>query len=477
MSNHTDILHHLQSWRIRIALVIGCLLISGVSAFAGIALELKAPKNVYLLDEPIYATVTLHNTGKTDAKVFRFLELGHFMLSVLITSPDGETYRLNSIAQYGMMPGGMEGGLIRLYPDKSFGTMLEIMNWSVTRYDPDTFEEYGIDPALKSKPSLGHPIKSSPRKSDPKAKGMMRKTAERHIQKAFEKPGKYIIRCRYSTNGELRLDPTPVYSNRLIVRIDAPKGDDLLVHKRLLQGSEKLPFGVWSIGHERIPLYEELLAEYPKSAYAVHIKYHLAESLESHAEIRLRGTESCYSTFKKSAEICSQAADESIGSPMSPYFMRIAGRTFAKIGDNEKATALMIASFTSKDSTEQDRLEILSWLKHIESGMFHRESGIVKYASDYIVWVPFESFTSSMGYMVKAPSEPIYLFYANLVAVLDASKGTLTINDNEPVKVRVRINGGRVLVAPEVIGRLMAAKYGKEGSRSFKYLIEGPKLP
>ena len=263
----------------------------------------------------------------------------------------------------------------------------------------------------------------------------------------------------------------------MIVRTDAPKGDDLLVHKRLLEGSEKLPFGVWSTRHERIPLYEELLRKYPKSAYAVHIKYHLAESLESHAEIRLRGTESCYSTLKKSAEICSQAADESVGSPMSPYLMRTAGRTFAKIGDNERATALMIASFTSKDSTEQDRSEILSWLQFVENGLFHKESGIVKYASDYTVWVPFESFASSMGYMVKAPGGPIQLFYANLVAVLDASKGTLTFDDRDPVKVRVRVDGGRVLAAPEVIGRLMAAKYGKEGSTSFKHLIDGPKLP
>ena len=467
----------------RIALVIGFLLISGVSASAGIALELKAPKSVYLLEEPIYATVTLHNTGKTDAKVFRYLELGFNMLSFLITSPDGETYRLDPIGQYGLMPGSMEGGLIRLYPDKSFGTMLEIMNRDIRRNQDEYLLDGGRAHAGFNIPGLRDDLfgylyreGSWPPEFMPNINTAKRKAAS-ISRMTFEKPGKYVIRCRYTTNGELRLDPAPVYSNKLIVRIDAPKGDDLLVHKRLLQGSGKLPFGVWSTRHERIPLYEELLGKYPKSAYAVHIKYHLAESSHVYGLVQLRGKETSYPTLKKAAELLSQAADQSVGSPMSPYARRQAGRAFAEIGDNEKTTALMIASFTSKDSTEQDHMEILSWIRFIENGMYHTVSGIVKYESDYTVWVPFESFATSIGYMVKAPGGPVSLFYANLVAVLDASKGTLTINDNEPVNVRVRIDGGRVLVAPAVIGRLMAAKYGKEGGRSFKYLIDGPKLP
>ncbi|MHB1456234.1 MAG: tetratricopeptide repeat protein [Armatimonadota bacterium] len=483
MSNQTDILHHLRSWQIRAALVIGCLLMSGVSAYAGIALELKTPRSVYLLDEPIYATVTLHNTGKTDAKVFRHLELGDFVLSVYITSPDGETYQINPMVHIRMTREGMENGIIRLYPDKSFGTMLEIMNRDIRRNQDEYLLDGGRAHAGFNIRGLRDDLFGNLYREGfwtpefmPSINAAKRKAAS-IPRMTFEKPGRYVIRCKYSTNGELRLDPTPVYSNRLIVRIDAPKGDDLLVHKRLLEGSDKLSFGVWDTRHERIPLYEELLEKYPKSAYAVHIKYRLAESCHGYGLVQLRGKETSYPILKKAAELFSQAADESVGSPMSPYIMRIAGRAFAEIGDNEKATALMIASFTSKDSTEQDHMEILSWIRFIENGMYHSVSGTVKYASDYTVWVPLESFASLIGYMVKTPGESIYLFYANLVAVLDASKGTLSINDNEPVKVRVRIDGGRVLVAPEVIGRLMAAKYGEEGSKSFKYLIDGPKLP
>lgn len=399
----------LHKWRLRIAFLIGCFLISGVSAFASIALELKAPKNACLLDESMYITATLHNTGESNVKVMSQLELGAGILNMNISVPGERTHQLVPWVQIGLASTSITAGMINLVPKGSYSTSLDIT--------------YNIEKGNK--------------------------------QTVFHKTGIYELQCVYTPFAGFGLDAKSTYSNKVRIQVETPSDDNRSAHAALLKGPRATTSGIWSAHRDWIPVYEDCLKKYPASVYTTYARFYLAQCYENRTG---------YSSLRKAAELYTQTASEFHGTALSPYALRLAGRSYAKLGKPDNAVTSMIGSFTSKDSTDDDRFETLSWIKLIGSGLFQQEEGIIKGTGGYEVWIPLDAFASSIGYTVKwnRPKKLVDLSYSRISGTLDQSKGMLTMSKGRTVKARVQIDNGSVMVSPATFAVLMSAKYGRE---------------
>ncbi|MHB1000141.1 MAG: stalk domain-containing protein [Armatimonadota bacterium] len=404
-----------------------CFLLFEVSAYAGISMELSAPKSVYLLDEPMYVTVRFRNTGKSVEQISCLLEPGIHILDIYITPPDGEKY---------LLPPGFE---ISMTSESFTNSILDLAPNSTYSGSVNTNE-----------------LRQSQRTS------------------VFDKPGKYAIECIYVPLRETGLDMTPIHSNMLNITVEKPEGDDLLTRNTLIHAPNASKFGMWWVGADWMNAYEDILQKYPASKYAVHVKFYLAQCYESYEITKLRSKDISLPLMKKAIELYSQVSQESAGSPLSAYAARLAGRVSAKIGENDKAVKYLVESFTSKDATDEDRLESLSWMNHVDTGLFQSEFSFDKVIPGGDVLMPLKESASALGFITKwDPTKKVAsVFSGKIRGVLDPGKGTVKINGDQVAQAKCSEKNGDVYVSPNVIARLMAEKYGERMKNSVNSMFD-----
>lgn len=388
--------------------------LTGMPARADLVLEIVSPKTHYLLDEPLFVTVTIRNAGAADVPIFRALDPGSGFLTFEIVPP-GEQPR-----QYKPLVSGQ---------------------WSL-RGLAEQVVHLGSGERYSSAADL---------------------TCEAGVQTVLSQAGEYVIRALYAIREGLPAGPVTIRSNELSLLITQPQGRDRAAYEALYQGARTADRGPWNSYSDQAACYEQLLHEFAESGYAIHARFYLAQVYESDGgEGSLRGTPDGAGLLQKAGVLYASVAEEAGDTPLGVYAKRVAGRCFANLGDVAQAQVLFEQAFLAPGATDGDRLEVLSWLGHLQSGLFQESAGLGRPSTTTQLRLPLRPFAEALGFSVDwdSTTRTVVVRNSKVGCTLQPHKDLMVINGTEHTGVTMSLKDGHLKVPVSVIDALMTEQRG-----------------
>ena len=375
------------------------------------------------MDEPFYVMVRLRNTGAQEARILRYFEPGTHFVSFEIAAPGEGPQPYRPWVEGSFSPEGLAKGVVRLPPGQSYSGVVDLT------YDG--------------------------------ARGLV-----------LSWPGEYRIEARYAIREDLPAGPVDVRSNELRVVVREPQGVDRGAYEVLQKGARTHDRGLWNAYGEQKACYERVLGEFPGSRYAPYVRFYLAQVHESAGDSAftgLRGTAKGAAAIRRAAMLYQAVAEKAGGTAFGREATRFAARTFAKVGEIRTAQALLEEAFVSPQATHQERLEVLSSLGHLESGLFHHESGLAPEMRTTRLRLPLRRFAEAMGLSVAwdPKTQGMRISGPMVQAGLKPGEHPMYISGGFRTEVTVSVENGRTMVSRSVIAALMAAQQGRDASRMF----------
>lgn len=410
------------AWVAVAVLLCAAAVLGAAPARGELALQISTDKTQYLVDEPLYVTVTVRNVGKQDTQIVRLFHPGD-LLSFEIVPPDGKPYEYAPWVAFSMLPGGFERAAGRLLPGEQYSAAVDLT------YDG--------------------------------TRGTV-----------LSRAGPYTIRGRYAIRDGLPGGPVDARSDELRLTVKEPEGVDRAAHDVLRKGARTHDRGPWNAAAEQRACYERALREFPRSRYAPYVRFYLAQVYDCDGTFsfrNLRGTKKGEALIRRAAGLFLVVAKEASGTPLGAEAIRLAASRFAGVGDVARAQALFEEAFTSPRATDEDRLEVLSSLGHLESGLYQHESGLAPEMKITRLRLPLRRFAEAMGLSVAwdPKTKSLRLRGPKVQAGLKPGEYSMYISGGFRTDVTVSVKDGRTLVSRSVIAALMAAQQGKDASRQF----------
>ena len=147
---------------------------------------------------------------------------------------------------------------------------------------------------------------------------------------------------------------------------------------------------------------------------------------------------------------------------------QIASRLSSRLAHKKEAEIFLLNAFTSRYETTEGQIEILSWFRHIDSGMFRRTSGLAKPEEDIISksMIPLLPYANALGYKLikdsKTGESVLIKCDFKWVIKLNDGEELLLINHQYYRDIKVENDNEKgFMVNPSVIALLLADKYGE----------------
>lgn len=388
----------------------------------GLKLEMSAPKLRYFVDEPLIVKVSAKNIGNSEAEVWAQL-LDPITSGVIfeITEPDGDSYRWRPECYAGWLQTPQQA--ILLLPGDSYSRTQDLT--------------YQRDEKLR-----------------------LWKTC-------FPVPGLYRVKAWGSSYQG---------SNVLNITVSRPRGNDKLAHDLItaeIARQQSLPYAdkykdmplyvrgrVWQQNGWMCPLYERILAKYPKSLYAVYSRYYLAQGLE-------RGTSwsswdrDTRQVLRRAASLYREVIKDDRGTGLAVHAMRLCGRTCAKLRNFDDGVDMLESALFHPNSSMDDRMTALRWLKTAENGgegSFH-------------IYLRLDDLAKLLGLKLDVQTRTLN---AKLVgpcvdAVFSPNSSKFTINGKETLGWFRWKGDGRYEVGLSVALELLRSRYK---TQAFDYVLD-----
>jgi len=401
------------------------------TARADLALRISSAKTRYLVDEPLFVTVIVRNQGPGDAAISRYLDpmLGLLTFEVV---PPGESARPYGQCTHASLDrSGLANTVVNLAPGEQYSGVAEL--------------------TCEVKDRQGGLLLSA--------------------------PGKYTLRATYAIPEGWPVPPLKVQSNDLSLEVLDPEGEDRAAHEILLQGAATAGHALWSAAREQASCYETLLREYPGSGYAIHAKWYLAQVYHCDGiigQLGLRGTPAAVTALENAAALCLSVAADAGQTPLALMALRLAATESAMVGKASEAQALLQQTFLSPAATDDDRLDAVRLMEHVETGLFYQESGLAsgKVATTQ-VRLPLRRFAQALGFSVSwnPTTKTTTVSGRKVRAALRPGEDFMLVNGQQRTGVRTWLADGEARVSLSVVATLMAEQRGKGVANALSGLI------
>jgi len=120
-------------------------------------------------------------------------------------------------------------------------------------------------------------------------------------------------------------------------------------------------------------------------------------------------------------------------------------------------------------------MEALSWMWHVESGLFHYESGLpgAKLIATHMR-LPLREFANAMGLAADwdASTKTATIAGRRIVAVLQPDEHRMVVNGRGIEGVEIWFADGRTQVRPWVIAKLLAERYSSGEKKAMSDFVE-----
>jgi hypothetical protein len=407
------------------------------TARADLSLQISSAKTRYLVDEPLFVTVIVRNQGPADAAISRYLDpmLGLLTFEVV---PPGESARPYGQCTHASLDrSGLANTVVNLAPGEQYSGVAEL--------------------TCEVKDRQG---------------GLLLSAA-----------GNYILRGTYAIPEGWPVPPLKVQSNDLSLEVLDPEGEDRAAHEILLQGAATAGHALWSAAREQASCYETLLREYPGSGYAIHAKWYLAQVYHCDGtigQLGLRGTPAAVTALENAAALCLSVAADAGQTPLALMAVRLAATESAMVGRASEAQALLQQTFLSPAATDDDRLDAVRLMEHVETGLFYEESGLAsgKVATTQ-VRLPLRQFARALGLSLSwdPATKTTTIRGRKVKSTLQPGKKSMFVNGEKRTGVRTWFAKGNTEVSLSVIATLMAEQRGKGVANALSGLIaRAPKV-
>jgi len=405
-----------KSFRLRSALVCAFMLgatLTGETAGAELRLTIAAPKTRYLVDDPLFLTVTVENAGDSDLAVIPVFHPGAGFLAFRITSP-------------GEQP--------RTYRDPMQFVLAGVTAWILA-----PGREY------TSTANLTHDCTGR----------------ARSLPTLLSRVGEYTISATYTIGKGWPAPPLTAVSNELRLVVTEPTGVDRKAYDILRRSPRFKDHGPWSVFEEQTSSYEELLRRYPRSGYAAYTRYCLAGIHHMHCPESTRGTREARGRALQAANLYAGAARQTNDVLFALFALRCAGRNQAMAGNSSEGQRLLEDAFVSGNATDEDRIEALSWLELLQEGYW--KTGRSSSSVIVPVHVSLREFVKALGLSVKwiPRSKTVEIRGQGVSADVNAVTGRAVVNGSASSAPGIRVKAGRMGVSPHLTVELMSARFRK----------------
>jgi tetratricopeptide (TPR) repeat protein len=295
----------------------------------------------------------------------------------------------------------------------------------------------------------------------------------------LSQPGEYRLRARYSIPKDWPAGPLSLSSDEVPITVGQPQGVDAEAHAALYDCALPYDLRPWNAAKQQQESYERVLRDYPESAYALYARFSLGDILNFDGVHRMRGTPAGASSLERAAVLYRDAAEEDGDTPFGLYALRVAARCFAQLGDSTTAQDLLERSFLSPAATADDRVWALTFMDHVQTGVFRRGSGYGPATPTARLQVPLRRFADALGFRVDWDSSrrAVTASGARAKAVFRPDKGAIVINGAPRKGLWTSLAQGQTLVSPSVIATLMAEQYGTGMAKALAPLLAAAPIP
>jgi hypothetical protein len=393
-----------------------------VPARAELALRIGVDQTRYLLGEPLLVRVDVSNQGANDVVMIRDFDPGVGFLAFVITSPAQPSHKYQPWGHGDYGPGGLAQVALQLAPGEHYSGVVDLT--------------YEIVRESRTRASRVPLLSCS---------------------------GEYVLRATYAIRAGAPGGPLAISSNELHFVVSEPEGVDRAAYEVLKRGARSADRGPWNAYAEQADCYETLLRQYPDSGYAIHAQFYLAQVYELDGELAKRGTPAGAAAMENAAALYASVAEQARDMPLGVYAMRLSARCRAKLGDPVQANTMLEQAFLSAAATDQDRLEALSWMRHVESGLFHEESGLAhgKVATAK-ARLPLRRVARALGLSASWDPETktMKISGRKVRAALRPGEDFMLVNGQQRTGVRTWLANGEARVSLSVVATLMAEQRG-----------------
>jgi hypothetical protein len=179
--------------------------------------------------------------------------------------------------------------------------------------------------------------------------------------------------------------------------------------------------------------------------------------------------------MKRAAALYFSVAEDTPDSPLGVCARMRAARAFAKVGGATQAQALLEEAFASAAATDEDRMVALSWMGHVETGLFYRESGLAPPGETQRtqLTLPLRRLAQALGLAVTwdPAAKTASISGRRVHSTLRPGESAILLNGKQRTGVRVAVKDGEVRVSPSVIAAFMAEQRGEGMAAALAHLL------
>lgn len=388
-----------------------------VPAQGELLLELSAPKRQYVVNEPIFVLVAFRNAGVSDATILRYFKPGAGLLSFEIAAPGESSHQYEPWVRGSLSRECLAKGAVLVGPGESYTGVVDL-----------TFDG-----------GLG--------------------------QSTLSRSGEYAISAKYHIRDDLPYGPVSLASNEIRINVAEPAGIDRDAFDILLEGSQAVELGFWNASTEQSEFYQRLLRDCSGSQYAVYAKFHLAQvnEVDAFPSKSPCTAEERRAYLSEAVALFTSVSDEAGDTPLGVYAKRLAARCWGKLGNVDEAQRLFEEALAMPSATDEDRLTVLCWMAHLDTGYFQQSCGLFSKSTPTDVELPLHRFAKTLGFSVEwdSASKEVRVAGSRVQSTFKPGTDVITVNGVERTGVRTLIRDGHTYVSLSVMAALMAEQYGE----------------
>lgn len=403
--------------KLRYALIFACMF-AATPVRAELVMELSTPKTHYIQHEPFWVVLTFRNMGTQDDKLVRNFDPSLDDMAFDITPPDGRRYRYDSI----MEPSGIRydypAATVCLGPGERFTADVDL-TWEMRLLDEK--KRHAVLADVLSRPGV------------------------HRIQATYEMPGG---------------NPITLESNECRFTVDEPQGIDRQAYELLKRVPCWSKDTIWFANSESYELrqetYKRVLRAYPKSAYAPHLRSHLA-GYYNRLSYEWPEESQRSEWARRSAELYAAAARALADSPAGVAAFGWAVKNYRRGQDRTRCQRTFEAELVAPGMTDDRRLWRLRYLYTELDGWMRPLN------NPEDVRVPLRPIAGAMGFSVawNPEDKTVEVSNARVHLVLRPGENSMTVNGVDKTGVVTSIKRGQTIVSLSVLAPLVADRYGR----------------